>query len=353
MATVTAIEIGYGTLTYPVRENERRAYKTFPSTVCPAANGDLSGGFSKRNTVIVNVDGKAYEVGPEAELLSDRTSTRTLNSKYIDTDQYKALFLGALASMNETNIDLLVLSLPVNNMHRSADLRKFATGKHEAGDKTVYVNSVWVLCQPLAGFMHYATTIGPEEYSKIAQQNCLVIDFGYLTVDWLVTKGLKINERKSDARNLGMSVILESCESLLRGAPGLEDIDDISQTQIDRAFYADKGVLNIGSKALPFPTCKNEDVDGNAVNIEFDCSKAISHVTTTAMQAVRHSAGAGADIRTIIVMGGSHSVYMEAVREAYPSHNIVVVPDPLIAVCKGMVEGGKQYYEATKLKGAS
>ena len=353
MTTVTAIEIGYGTLTYPVREKERQVYKTFPSTVCPAVNGDLSGGFSKRNTVIVNVDGRAYEVGPEAELLSDRTSSRSLNSKYIDTDQYKALFLGALANMNETNIDLLVLSLPVNNMQRASDLKKYATGKHVAGNKTVNVDSVWVLCQPLAGFMHYATTIGPEEYAKLANHNCLVIDFGYLTVDWLVTKGLKINERKSGARNLGMSVILENCEDALRGSPGLDGIDDITQTQIDRAFYAEKGILNIGSRALPFPICRKKDQNGNAVEIEYDCSKVIAYVTTTAMQAVRHSAGAGADIRAIVVMGGAHSVYMDAVREAYPSHDIIVVEEPLIAVCKGMVEGGRQYYEATKLKGAS
>lgn len=348
MANIRAIEVGYGTLSYTKDiVNGVPKIDTFPSIVSAIGNeGDLSGGLNKRNTVIVDVGNEKYEVGPDAYLLNDRTSSRTLNNRYIDTAQYRALFRGALVYMNTENIDLLVLSLPVNNMQRSEELKAFALGNHCINGKNINVKHVWILCQPLAGFLAYANQIGHERFNELSQSNVLCLDFGFTTSDWLMTRGLKINYKKSGARNMGMSTVLESCAAALKVKGAFEYLDDLPRTLIDEAFYRHEGVIKISGKSYPFPTCNYEDINHNQVNIAFDCAPAIKQISYSSLQEVRNNVGAGSDVSLIVVMGGAHQVYLDAVKDNYPHHEIVIVDNPIVAVCFGMYFGGLQYFEA-------
>lgn len=353
MSIIRAIEIGYGTLSLTKRVVKGvPEIETFSSIVAPVSQGgDLSGGLSKRDTVVVNVDDEWYEVGPDAHLLNDRTSSRTLNNRYIETPQFRALFKGALLRMDITEIDLLVLALPVNTMRRADELKEFAIGQHKIGLKTIVVKNVWVLCQPLAGFLAYANQIGQQEFNNLCLANVLCLDFGFTTADWLVTMGLKINYKRSGAQNMGMSAVLESCAETLKNSEAFRQFDDISLSLIDEAFYKRKNEIRISGRGYPFPTCKNVDINNKPVNVIFDCKPGIRQIASSCLQEVRNNVGAGADISLIVIMGGSHEVYLDAVKENYPNHNIVIVENPLTAVCLGMYAGGVQYQSALDEKG--
>lgn len=339
MATIRAIEIGYGTTSFTKNVTGKNpVIETFSSNVALKSGTDLSGGLSHKNTIEIDIDGDTYEVGPDAHLLSDRTTSRALTSKYIDTHQYRALFKGALALMNETEIDLLVLALPVNNMKRKDELKRFAIGCHLIGKQSVVVHDVWVLCQPLAGFLSYANSLGQTGFNALSESNVLCLDFGYSTADWLVTRGLKINYKKSGATNMGMSALLEACVEHLSQVDAFKHLDDITYDLVDAAFYKNKGELKISGRRYDFPTHSSKSVDA------FDCEPVIKQITANCIQEVRNSVGAGADIEKIIVMGGGHEAYLTAIKENYPYHTIEIVKNPLVSVCEGMFFGGEQYF---------
>jgi hypothetical protein len=56
--------------------------------------------------------------------------------------------------------------------------------------------------------------------------------------------------------------------------------------------------------------------------------------------------GNGGDIDLIILMGGPHKVYLKALQEAYPDHEIIILDDAIRAVCEGMFFAGLQYQAA-------
>ena len=348
MAIIRAVEIGFGTLSFTKNVVDGvPSIETFSSVVAPVgSSGDLSGGLATRNTVKVEVEGEFFEVGPDAHMLNDRKSSRTLNNRYIGTPQYQALFKGALLYIDEPVIDLLVLALPVNTMNYAEELKAMMEKTHKVGGKEVVVKHVWVLCQPLAGFLCYANQLGQAKFSQLAQSNVLCIDFGFSTADHLVNKGLKINYKRSGAQNMGMSAVLEEVAKTLKESEGFKHLDDLSLSLIDEAFYKHEGKLKISGRNYPFPKCQGKDCDGNLVNVEYDCAIPIRQVATSCLNEIRNNVGAGADIDLIVIMGGSHEQYLEAVKDNYPGHKIVIVAEPLIAVCKGMYFGGEQFYAA-------
>ncbi len=344
---IRAIEIGYGSLSFTEQVIDGYpVIKTFASVVAAVSNEDLSGGLSKRDTVRVDVGANLYEVGPDAYLLSDRSSSRVLNSTYIESDQYKALFRGALLMMKEPEIELLVLSLPVSNMQRADDLKKMAVGKHTIQGFEVNVKSCWVLCQPLAGYLAYANQIGQSEFNELKTQNVLSLDFGFTTADWLTSLGLKINDRRSGAVDMGMSAVLQEVQQALK--PAFPHLDAIPLQLIDDAFWRHPGQLKISGKSYPFPVCSKADAEKIGSKVQFDVTTAIQKIATACLQHVRNNVGAGAEISRIVVMGGSHAVYLPEVRKTFPEHQIVVVDEPLTAVCRGMYFGGVQYHSLKK-----
>lgn len=110
MAVIRALEVGFGTtsLTTGYKDGEP-VIKTFSSFVAqtdPNKSG-LNAGLNKRDTVTININGQNYEIGPDAHLASDKSSSRVLNSSYITSDQYQALLFGSMLYMNADTIDLL------------------------------------------------------------------------------------------------------------------------------------------------------------------------------------------------------------------------------------------------------
>jgi len=349
MSNISVIEVGFGNSAVITGADQKGNPKLlcFPSIVAKVSTSknDLSSGITKRDTKTVTVEGIKYEIGPDAHLAANDSSGRVFNSEYIRSTQYKALLFGSMAYIENTEIDLLVLGLPVNTWKRRHELKELALGKHEVDGKVYNVKNVWCIPQPLGGLLAYGAKLTAAEFQELAQQNTLAADPGMLTFDWIVSRGLQVNDSRSGAEDLGMSTVLREVSERLKDA---FSIDKLSLDQVDNAFWKHPGEFKIFGKSYPFPKC-----DGTHGKT-FDCTSTISEATGNAVTAMRNSVGDGADVGLIILMGGAANTYLPAIQAAYPDHRIVVLDNHLTAVCEGMYWGGVEYFkQLQKSKGVA
>jgi len=153
---IRALDVGYGNTKFSV-DNEGTC-EMFPSIA--HRNTTLSLGsesLARRQTTHVFVDNQIFEVGPDASIFEERP---TLHSDYIGTPQFRALALGALASMQTDQVDLLVTGLPVHLLPtQRTRLVQLLTGFHQINEsQSITVREVKVIAQPLGGFANQRLT---------------------------------------------------------------------------------------------------------------------------------------------------------------------------------------------------
>jgi len=343
---IRALELGFGTssLTKSVVDGvpEIITFSSLVAKVDPTMSG-INAGMNKRDTVTIKISDSLYEVGQDAGLAAGKKTSRVLNSSYVKSDQYQALLFGSLVMMDEPVIDLLVLGLPVENWSRREELKELVVGRHIIDDKEYDVKDVWIIVQPMGGLFAHANAIGQEGYNELRQMNVLSVDPGYGTLDFCMSFGLKLKESLSGgSSDHGMSAVLESVSQRLRQA--FTGISDIPIERIDEAFWKNKTFIRIAGKKYPFPICTGECTEGKEVPVHFDVTTSISDVTRGAVTKIQNKVGNGGDVDVILLMGGSWEVYLPALMEAYPTHNIIILRDPIRSVCLGMYYGGLQYY---------
>jgi len=326
---IGSIDVGFGYTKYTSFDDDKIGYKSFPS-IAPRASkiddSDLSF-INERDTIIVKIDGTDYEVGPDSLLLETSDSTRTLNDQYIHTAQYKALTYGALAYMKKPVLDLLVVGLPVSNYasHHEA-LKKSLLGKHVINDNfTCEIKSVLVVYQPLGGLKYCMslskTTLADADLSSSMN---LIIDPGFLTVDFLLANGSKIIEKKSDAHPGGVSRILNAiAESISKKINKKYE----NYNAIDKALKKRK--LKISGK--------EESLDEHIKNTKSVIESPIIYM--------KNIIGDGSDVDNIILLGGGAMIFEKTLKEHFEGREIIVIEDPSFANVKGYQILGEENYE--------
>ncbi|MGI2187305.1 hypothetical protein ACROAG_09870 [Shewanella oncorhynchi] len=216
---IVTVDVGYGTTT-SVHKNATGEYeiKTFPSVPIPVKS-DINLGISgeERDVVTVDVNGITYEIGADVTASSAR-NVRVLNTEsFLTSDRYKALLLGSLSFIGSGDlvIDVLVLGLPVSVLSRKNELIKIYTGTHDisgSGKRKISIKSVLVFEQPLGALMSYLREGGTERYMACKNLNILVIDPGYLTLDFITSTGIKVNKNRSGDSETGMSKVISAVE---------------------------------------------------------------------------------------------------------------------------------------------
>lgn len=322
---VRALDLGSGWSKFNRMVGDKLTYMSMPSLAPQHTGRDLSMSLlGKRDTVVVNVEGTPYEVGPDSADLDSNDATRNLNDQYIYSDQYKAVFYGSLYYMGETEIDLLVVGLPLTTLHRAPDLKKFVEGKHVINsDLTVNVKEALVLPQPMGG-LYYALSLQDvyPEFEFLREETNLVVDPGYLTFDFLLANGDKINDARSSAHPGGVSKVLRSIAESLSQRFGLK-YENLSA--IDRA--------------IPRRRIK---INGQVEDLT-DHFKYARPAIEGSINYLRNVAGDGSDIENIILLGGGHSLFARTILTAYKSHKIYVLADAQLANVKGFQAAGEQY----------
>jgi len=329
---IRALDLGWGytKLSRFDLASEAMEYVTFPSLAPRHSGVDLSMSLlGKRDTAVVEVDGTAYEVGPDAADLDTSDASRSLNDAYIYTEQYKAVFYGALHYIGEATIDLLVVGLPLSNMHSAAKLREMMVGQHKINaHSTVHIKDALVLPQPLGG-LYYCMSLREErpEFEFLAEDVNLVIDPGFLTFDFLLANGDKPVENRSGAHTAGVSKVLRSIAESLSAKFGLR-YENL--TAIDKGLRRRKLKINGEVESL------EEHIRNTRTTLE------------ASVNYMRNIVGDGADIDNIILLGGGSSIYRRTIEQFYPKHQLVVLEDAQLANVQGFQLAGEHFLNKRK-----
>ncbi|SOE91581.1 plasmid segregation actin-type ATPase ParM [Caballeronia arationis] len=321
-ATVLAVDVGYGNTKVAVRNGSEVSTFMFPSltpdyqakTMTKQSNGVLKA----VRTVGIEVNGKQYEVGPEVPLTSRNGDPgRTLVGNYCTTDSYEALLGGAFHFANVSSVDRLVLGLPVQTFQQHAEaLRSKFSGTLQFGDEEVRVGNLMVLPQPLGALVHFS-----QHPDFTPSQRNMIIDVGYYTTDWVVAKGLTMEERRSGGHQSGASHFFQKMAELIGAATNesalaIEEIDEA--VRAGTPYYVFNEEINLGHYAA-----QAQSVPEAAVN------------------AIGNSVGSTNDIRCIFLTGGGAALYEPAIRAFFPRNRIEVVKNACFSNVRGFFAAGE------------
>lgn len=321
--TVGAIDLGFGNTKFACSRDADNAIvcQLFPSRVA-LANKKLCGGLSKqRDTVLVEVDGTQYEVGPDVDLALPVHNSQVLHEKFIETPHYMALFKGALSYMQGDDLEMLVVGLPVQFLtSKSRILATRLQGEHiVAKQRKVRVRRVKVLAQPLGGFTHHVVTQGMN--AGMQQQSNLIIDAGNFTLDWLLTHGFKPNDHQSGTFPAGMSAIVRRVAEAIGQDMG---IHYDNHAKIDRCLHS--GGFRLNGRSMDLDTYLRH----------------AQPVIEEGINAMVNQVGDLRDVDNIALVGGGARYYEHALRAKYPHMHFLSMVDPVFANVKGFYNVAEQ-----------
>lgn len=338
---VRAIDVGYGEVKFSEgRDPQTKAIRTdsFPSASPAASEQSIDRGvMQRRDTFIVQVGERRFEVGHDIDLaLHGNHESDVLDHDFALSDAYMARLLGAMNYMApglpDKRIDQLVLGLPLTTYFKhSQALAKRFSGEHainSRGDRISVMNCV-VYPQPAGSYALFLASQAPS--IATAQPMALVVDVGYNTVDWFVCRGMKANEIRSNAANLGMSQILRAAADKIIKETGA----DASATEVARRI--DRSLKT----GFPFAMYGQH----------FDYQPFLNagrNVSEEAAQAIKNKVGAGTDIDVIVMTGGGVALYAQAVRSKFPKHSVILLEEPAFANVRGFHAIGEKLAQSAQ-----
>jgi plasmid segregation protein ParM len=277
----------------------------------------------QRNTVVVKVDGTEYEVGPDSADLDSNDSSRNLNDSYIHTEQYKAVFFGALHYIGEPVIDTLVVGLPLSNMQAAPKLKAMVVGKHKITDTmTVEVKDALVMPQPLGGLYYCLSQKDRnEELEFMDEEVNLIVDPGFLTFDFLLSNGQRVVENRSSAYNGGVSKVLRSIADSISAKFGIK---------YENLSAIDKGLRRRKIK-----------INGQVEQLE-EHIKNTRPIIEGSVNYMKNIVGDGSDIDNIILLGGGATVYKRTIETFFPNHKVHTMEESQTANVQGFQLAGEK-----------
>jgi plasmid segregation protein ParM len=328
---IRAIDLGYGGTKFTINDTTdgNLMCSIFPSVAALASDLDLTanGLTQKRDTVVVEVNGKHYEVGPDVLLANANRSNRNLHEDYIREDAYRALMYGALSFMNVDVIDMLVLGLPVRYLNtRQQELKEMFEGTHKVAlDRMVTVKNVLVVAQPIGGFIDHA--MRNDLFNQYKHETNLLIDQGFYTLDWMVAKGLKPIEQRCGGTRIGVSAMLKEIgKSLSKEVKrDIENINIIDEAVRNGYYRKGQSTIDMGHHL------------GQA-----------NALISEALSALFSSIDSDADINNIVLSGGGSFLIAQKIRERFPDHDVIVADNPVFANARGF-----QYAGELRMRGMS
>jgi plasmid segregation protein ParM len=296
---IRAIDVGYGNTKY-IRtvENGQAIADHFPSIVHRPAGGKPS--FHESPDIYeVVVNKTTYEVGPGVDAALEG-GLRIMHDNYIETEDYMALVYGALSQMKLSEIDLLVVGLPVDLMGSKREaLQNRLVGEHVVCGETVNIKRVNAVAQPLGGFLHYASQ--NKMIEELNSTRNLLIDPGFFTVDFLVSTGLREIRGKSGSHPAGVSSYLKAV------AKGLSREFQINY---DNISHIDEGIRK-GKFRL-----YGKDVDLSQYH-----EQALAEIAP-AVDAISNKIGDGRSIDQVILVGGGAKLFESSIKNLLPQHRV-------------------------------
>ena len=341
--TVRAIDVGFGLVKLSLAIDGTVHFRSFPSLAIPADTSAVrSLSTRRRDTFDVPVHGALYEVGQDVGLaLAGGSFGRDVTDEFYKGKVYEAVTKGALRYMAEagdTNIDVLVLGLPVhqfNDAARRDHLRRTYEGELDVGGgKTVRVGRVVVQAQPMGGYAaleehldelnrEIAATGGALQplasVDDLDQLAVLMVDPGEHTLDWLLIQQGTINPSASNAASdAGRHRVLKAVQAALSedvGRPLGVSVEPHSNEALRRKMPVKlSGVAYDLAKYEPRVMSVIED----AVNRMIDGLRDATEI-----------------VDLIVLVGGHPDRYRDVLKQRFPAIPVFVMPESVTANVRG------------------
>lgn len=320
---VRAVDIGYRNTKYTVgKEGDGEiGCRMFTSVTSTAGSDHVDTGLTTPLDIRrIEVNGRFYDVGPDAHINMRRRGLRNHSEDYTETDQYLAQYRGALSYMDVKKIDLLVTGLPVRYMESKKEgLADLLRGEHPIhGGGKVEVGKVWVIEQPLGGFLDFAWSSKIADLTNGKTTN-LLIDPGYFTLDWLVATGLKIHATRSDSCALGMSSVLKAIADEISRHLGVPYEDHLA---LDKALQT--GEFRDSGRSYAIEPYK----------------RAADGVIEEAINDLASSVGDLRMIDNVILVGGGAEMFYPAIKRRFKHRQVYKASDAIFANVRGFHRAG-------------
>lgn len=340
-----AIDLGYGHVKSAIKVGEQIRTDTFPSYVgiasSPASMAGLAG-FAELDVIEVDVRGRRFLVGPDSPKTRTINAERNRDSSYAATDQYMALMLGMLHRMRLSEIDVLVVGLPMNTIEaNAAQLRERLTGRLDVpgfdrrigGTTTVVVREVIVLGQPVGALLD-ASSRDPD----LQRKTTIVLDWGWNTLDILGIEGGKPRKDRITAFQGGVAgyidEVAKSVNAWVRQKhPNVREKLRLSAHLYEEALRTGK---ELETSLGPIDLKPHAKAASAMVDQCFDQVAAILGEDTGSITAA------------VLAGGGTELVNAEAhFRRRFPLITNVIVPDdPQFSVVRGFLAAGLKRLQA-------
>jgi len=318
---VMGLDIGYSNLKIATGiKGEKPKVRTMPIGAAPVAlmPHKLTG--EPAESLRIQLDGETWAAGVEPKRLQGWQ--RELHGDYCTSKAWQALFLASLILTERNEIDMLVTGLPVSHYHDKALREKLQARligtHHPTVKRTIHVQSVQIVPQPVGAYMHVLNSTQDESVIKaIERGRCVIIDPGFFSVDWVALEEGEIRFHSSDTSLDAMSVLLQRAEQLIQDdygtAPGVETLEKALRTgEADIFLY------------------------GQEVSLPEYLDRAANMVAPTALVSLKKSMRKeGVSSNVIILTGGGAKLYRQATEDAFPNTRIIVPQDTVSANAQG------------------
>lgn len=328
MAVVRVVDVGFGDTKFlrNVLPNGACEWDNFQSiaAVSTRANADIGGVFDRLDLVSIDVDGIVFRVGRDAAYAQGAFDRQSRDNSFAHTPAYQALTLGALWHMQEPVIDRLVVGLPLNTYVANRDqLRKTLIGRHrlpsfdtgrldENTDVEIEIKSVHVMPQPMGALLYHATSTKDVDLMSGVS---LVLDLGYYTLDFMVTRGTRMFPERQGAIEGGMSAAYDAIDRAITAAIRAEGGMDVS--------LSDK--LYLYAQALQHPDMTLRTSAG-CVELK-PLLRHLDHAIEQQLKPVLTRIGNVSDIQHLILAGGGATYLEPLIKNRFVGFESIFVAD--------------------------
>jgi plasmid segregation protein ParM len=339
--TILAVDVGHGHLKavhHPAPGVQRRI--TYPSFALPTSTRALDENCITSGLKVMSVStGNArFLVGEDVEMLTRPTDERNLDEAYSMSDSHLALIRGTLSRAGYSNLDLLVVGLPLTTLESNAKrLRERLAGEHEVPPfadhftkeltSRVTVKRVEVLAQPLGALFSAIASDNNLKSSRV-----LTLDLGYNTLDAVTSQGMRPLPKRSGAVQGGVSAYIEEMQ---------KSVEEEVRKAIPRLNGQYRVPAQLYEQALRTQPPRNISLSVGTVNLEKHIGAAAARLEKD-LAKVLTIVGSPADISAFVLAGGGASLLRPILETNYPEiRQIVTIEDPQFAIARGYLLFGQ------------
>ena len=326
---VCAVDVGFGFVKYRNGKGNPQKFLSIVSPYRKNKEGLTTGESPETAIVKTEIDTGEYRlVGPGIiSALPANPGQRIMNDDFSKTSDYLALLRGALTLMDVTAVAVLQLALPLTTYFTHADeLKKAMIGPHtlyKSGKEkyTCFVHRVEVAAQPIGAYANYLRY--KKNQGMAVGNNCLIVDVGYFTLDFVVATGNQIFTERSGSTKGGMSVVVGSIIKAFQTESNIAINTGLAQ-QIEEALGSDNTTIKIFGEKVDF-----------AKFIDSARAEVADHINLLV-----NTVGNTGDISDIVICGGGAKFFTPLFKKRFPHNNITYRADSQFEVVNGLYAMG-------------